>query len=250
MDGLRIGTVCYLNAAPLTRGLAGVVAEVPSVLTDRFDAGELDVALVPSFEALRPPRRPIVPVGVVASRGPVDSVLLFSKGPLREARTVMLVTCSRTSAALTRILFARRWGGRPEFRSGSPETDPTEAAEDAVLLIGDPALTAPREGLLVTDLATEWREWTGLPFCFAVWLARDEETAARAAPVLAEAKLRGLAEREAIAREWAPRVRMSVPDTLEYLKERVTYELGAKEREALALFGGMADGLGLFDRPG
>ncbi|MHC4471247.1 MAG: MqnA/MqnD/SBP family protein, partial [Planctomycetota bacterium] len=100
-----------------------------------------------------------------------------------------------------------------------------------------PALTAPREGLVVTDAALLWREMTGLPFCFAVWLARDEATAAEAAPVLNLAKERGLARRAEIAREAAEGLGLPEERLLAYLTERITYDLGDPERAALARFG-------------
>ncbi|MHC4472603.1 MAG: MqnA/MqnD/SBP family protein [Planctomycetota bacterium] len=82
---MRIGSVPYLNARPLVEGLDGVVEEVPSRLAEAFGRDELDVALLPSVEALRRPECPIVPGPAVASPGPVDSVLFFSRGPLGEA---------------------------------------------------------------------------------------------------------------------------------------------------------------------
>jgi chorismate dehydratase len=50
---------------------------------------------------------------------------------------------------------------------------------DAAVLIGDAALRAnrhdgPRYGLQVHDLGAMWKEWTGLPFVFAVWAARRD----------------------------------------------------------------------------
>ena len=49
----------------------------------------------------------------------------------------------------------------------------------AAVVIGDAALRAslheaPRLGLQVHDLGQMWRDWTGLPFVFAVFAARKE----------------------------------------------------------------------------
>ncbi len=72
------------------------------------------------------------------------------------------------------------------------------ATADAALIIGDPALTVPRERYVVLDLAGEWLEMTGLPFVFAVWAARDEvATAELVAPFTASLET-GLAELDAI----------------------------------------------------
>ena len=43
---------------------------------------------------------------------------------------------------------------------------------DAFLLIGDKVFDHEDEFIYSYDLAAEWREATGLPFAFAVWVAR------------------------------------------------------------------------------
>ncbi|GAB3993410.1 hypothetical protein GCM10029992_04970 [Glycomyces albus] len=47
---------------------------------------------------------------------------------------------------------------------------------DAAALIGDEALRVHHDprGHHVTDLAQEWRDWTGLPMVFAVWAVRRD----------------------------------------------------------------------------
>jgi chorismate dehydratase len=245
MAALTLGSVPYLNARPLVEGLRDVVLDVPSRLTERFRRGEVDVALVPVFEAVRDPARVLVPGIVIASPGPVDSVVFLSKRPLVECRSVLLDRSSLTSAALARILLEERLGLTPEYGDCGPEMDPREVDADAVLLIGDPAMTAPRDGLIVSDLAVLWNDWTGLPFCFAAWLARDERAAAEALGPLTEAKEAGLARRPEIAAAAAGPMRLPAEELLTYLTERITYDLGPAEREGLARYGEMCRRLGL-----
>jgi chorismate dehydratase len=245
MDPLSIGTVPYVNALPLTEGLEDLVREVPSVLARTFRTGRLDAALLPVFEWVRDASRPIIDAGCIASPGPVDSVLLFSRGRPEEARTVLLDESSLTSSALTRILFDRVFNARPEYRLCDPGVDPRSIEEDAMLLIGDPALRAPRDGLVVTDLATAWRKWTGLPFCFAVWLAKDEAAAERVRPVLTAARERGLSARGRLAEENAPVCGLSPEALLTYLTKRITYDFTEPEREAAGVFATLCRDLGL-----
>jgi len=236
MCALRIGSVPYLNARPLIDGLGEVVLDVPSRLTESFRRGDLDVALLPSYESARQPERPIVPGICVGSPGPVDSVLFFSRGPIEASSSVALDESSLTSTALARILFGERWGKNPEFRACPPDVDPRAADADAILLIGDPAMKAPRDGLVVTDLASAWRDWTGLPFCFALWIARDEASARLAAPILTAAKERGLLRRRELAAEASGRMGLPAEFLLRYLTSRITYDLGPNEVEALERF--------------
>ncbi len=245
MDGITIGTVPYLNALPLTAGLTDLVRAVPGKLASMFRDGSLDVALLPIFEWVRDPSRHIVGSGAICSPGPVDSVLLFSRVAPAGARKVLLDRSSLTSAALVRVLYAEHFRTSPEFASCSSETDPREIDADACLLIGDPALKARRDDLIVTDLATVWRDLTGLPFCFAAWLAKDEETARRSRETLRAARIRGLADRRRLAEREASLVGLPADTLHRYLTERITYDLGPRERAAASRFANSCRSLGL-----
>jgi chorismate dehydratase len=127
MRRLRVGSVPYINAAPLTRWLetdeatpfVEVVYAPPSVLARQLQARELDVALVSSVElARREDARPVADL-CIGSRDAVLSVRLFCKTPLRQVRTIALDTSSLTSVALTQILLARAYGSRRR-RIGAP----------------------------------------------------------------------------------------------------------------------------------
>lgn len=239
---LRLGSVPYLNARPLLEGLdesAPVRREVPSRLAGLLAAGEIDVALTPVVEAFDHPEMTIVPEGAVTAHGRVESVLLFCRGAPGDARTVALDTSSRTSADLVRVLYRHRWGGRPRFVLRDPDPDVRRADADAVLLIGDPALRATWEGPPPVDLGEAWAQWTGLPFVFAVWLARDAATAAAAAPLLARAAARGMRELDRIAAEGAREFGLDPERIRRYLSECLAYHLGDRERAGMERFRGL-----------
>jgi predicted solute-binding protein len=176
---LRASLVDYVNAWPLTWGLLrgaveGVEAltDIPSACADRLARGEVEAGLVPSIEAARIPGLRIVRGVGIASRERVRSVILVSRQPLEEARTVALDVGSRSSAAMARILFRDLLGVRPEFHAAPPDLDEMLAHHEAALLVGDPALKADLSGFHVLDLAEGWHSLTGLPFVFAVWAVR------------------------------------------------------------------------------
>src|SRR5881398_349623 len=105
---LRIGCVKYLNARPLIRGWLGPVEfDHPSTLGKRLARGELDVALVSSFEFLRNPIYRIVDGISISSDGPVYSVVVAYAGeaPLPE---IELDPASETSVVLLRYLITER----------------------------------------------------------------------------------------------------------------------------------------------
>src|SRR5580692_12790890 len=112
----RIGSVKYLNAAPLTRGLESeLVLSTPAKLAEMLRRGELDAALVSITEVLLNDRYDILDGIAIASLGEVYSVLLAHKKPLAEVQEVFCDTASLTSVNLLKVLLAER-GLQPEFK--------------------------------------------------------------------------------------------------------------------------------------
>jgi chorismate dehydratase len=237
---LRYASVPYLNARPLLEGLADeagdVRLEVPASLTRLLARGEVDVALAPIVAAFENPSLTIVDAGAIATHGSVGSVLLFAKKPPAEARVVALDESSRTSVALTRVLFRFRWQSEPTFVARPSDPDLTRLDADAALLIGDPALVARWEGPPPIDLGHEWCEWTGLPFVFAAWLARTPEIAREATAPLRRAAARGRDRLSAIASAGASDLGLDRDATETYLRERLSFDLGERERAAIDRF--------------
>src|SRR5712671_4393855 len=134
----RVGSVRYLNAVPLTRGLEDEVTyTTPAKLAELLQRDELDAALVSVVEVLLHDRYDILDGIAIASLGEVQSVLLAHRKPLAEAREIFCDTASLTSVQLLRVLLAEQ-GLKPEFKPLS-NYDPA-ALPDFALLIGDQAL--------------------------------------------------------------------------------------------------------------
>ncbi len=234
MRKLRVGSVPYINAAPLTRWLetdeakpyAEVVYAPPSALARMLQARELDVALVSSIEqARREDVRPVANLGI-ASRDEVLSVRLFCKTPLRHVRAVALDTSSLTSAALTRILLERAYGVQVEYQHAAPDLRAMLQGADAALLIGDRGMTATHPTVRETlDLGKAWRAYTGLPFVWAKWLANAETPEAPLVELLQRAYQWGAAHMDAIVAQESQRT--GIPHALceRYLKSVMVYAL-------------------------
>ena len=104
---LRIGCVKYLNARPLIHGWEGDVDfDHPSALCNKLAAGELDIALVSSFEFLRNPIYRIVDDVSISSDGPVYSVVVAHSGEIDQIEEIELDPASETSVNLLRCLIA------------------------------------------------------------------------------------------------------------------------------------------------
>ena len=225
--GLRIGSVPYLNGRPLVWGIESRVEfAVPSELADRFSAGLVDVALLPVFEAFRLGGGQAVDGISISAAGPVRSVIVVHRRALEATPEIVLDPSSRTSAGLLNILVSGFW------RIGASVVSHAADPEAARLIIGDPALDFQRSrpaGWMVTDLAGEWKRWTGLPFVFAVWMIRSGVAGTRAlAEELRRVAAEGLASRGVIAAATA-----DPAGTLHYLTENIRYSLGKTEKAAL-----------------
>jgi chorismate dehydratase len=254
-QSVRIGAVNYLNTKPLICDLeeiapdAELVLEVPSRLADLLREGRLDVALIPVIEYFRGDGYRIIPDISIASRGPVLSVTLFSRVPWTAIRRVGLDEGSRTSAALTQVLLARRYGVRPEVVGLPLDHGAEDANADAVLLIGDRAMRACLPGFAhAFDLGQEWYDWTGLPFVYAVWAVRDGADLGPVADALHEAKRRGCSQVGLIAHREAPALGLDAGFCRRYLQSIIHFDLGPREQAGLHHYYMLACELGLAPR--
>lgn len=227
----RLGGVKYLNARPLIDGWPGeLVLDHPSTLCRQLAAGELDGALVSSFEYLRNPIYTIVDGVAIGSDGPVYSVYVAHRRALEDTAEIALDPASSTSVNLLRCLLARA-GLQPRLL-GEKAGD-----EHARLLIGDQAIRfrlAADSGWQFWDLGREWQKQNGLPFVYALWLLRpDFEHAAALAHelrALRERNLRRLPEIAAAAREYPRKF------CREYLEQNLSYAFADPEKEGLKKF--------------
>src|SRR5580693_5184762 len=142
LAGFKVGSVPYLNAVPLTRGLEEqILFAPPSELARLLQRDELDAALVSLTEVLLHDRYDILDGIAVASLGEVKSVFLAHRQPLGEMREIYCDTASLSSVNLLKVLLAEN-GLKPELR---PLPDYTSAPSlQNVLLIGDPAIEFAR----------------------------------------------------------------------------------------------------------
>lgn len=251
MRKLRISAISFLNTAPLMWDFEnGSAAEdfeisytVPSLCADALRAGTADIGIIPAAAYASIPDLVILPEIAIAANGPVRSILLVSKVPIHQIRTVAADTSSRTSVALLKVLLQRFWGGAREFKPMPPMLDAMLECCDAALLIGDAALVADRSRYLTWDLAEEWNHLTGKPFVFAFWAVRlqalpEMRPGLDLAGVFCNSRDHGLQPRclEKIAIDWAPRLGLSEADVISYLTKNIDYKLNAANAEGLQLF--------------
>lgn len=240
---VRLGAVSYLNSRPLVYQLAEqlpgstVKLDYPSRLADALARKELDVALIPSIEFFRGSDYEILSNACVAARGAVMSVKLFCRVHPGEIRTVALDEGSRTSATLTRIILAEKYGVHPKAESLSLKSTTEHSKADAVLLIGDRAMHVPSEPFVqVIDLGQVWNEWTGLPFVFAMWVAQKNADTTGIAAVLEKTRDLGVQHLHDIATTESASLNLSATVAEDYLRHNLHYKMTSAEKAGLKLF--------------
>jgi len=250
MSRLRISAISYLNTVPLMwdfeHGTGGadydISYTIPSACARALAAGEADIGIIPAAAYTTIPDLLIIPDVAIAARRAVRSILLVSKMPVEQVRTVALDASSLTSVALVKILFAKWLGGLRSYSAMEPKLDPMLAVCDAALLIGDPALQVDRTRYTTLDLAEEWLARTGRSFVFAFWAIRKQAVAGRNKERIAEtfkkSRDHGLEPEnlETIAQKWAPQLGLTIEEVRTYLVRNIHYYLDPPSLEGLRLF--------------
>jgi chorismate dehydratase len=254
---LRVGIVNFLNSKPLAWGfLKGHHADLfapsyhpPALVARLLGQGNLDIGLIPSIEVQRIPNLKVLPDLCVAAKHEVRSVLLVSRCPLSEIKRVALDQNSRTSVALLRVLLKERYKLDPEYVHERPDPERMLSEADAALVIGDPALKVDRDRYLITDLAAEWNELTGLPFVFAVWAVRPEVEVPDL-PFYFKSSLRyGLSSLDTLVRESAAELGLDSSEVRSYLTDNLAFFMRREEVDGLEEFYRRAHAHGLILEP-
>jgi chorismate dehydratase len=229
----RIGSVPFLNAAPLTRGLESeLIFATPAKLAELLRRDELDAALVSVTEVLLHDRYDILDGVAIASLGDVYSVLLAHQRPLEEAREIFCDPASLASVNLLKVLLAER-GLRPSFR---PLENYAAAPEkEFVLLIGDRAIEFQRAPHTheIFDLGGAWLELTRLPFVYAVWALRRGIENRELRGELKEAKRFGMDTLDTIIET---REEFDEDFRRDYFEWHIHFHLGEDEKRAITRF--------------
>jgi len=182
---LRVGYIPYLNMAPFHIGFGPECLRMgdeghidflpmsPRALGLEAQKGAIDAGALSLADLLRLPDFERLGRFGIAMKGPAQSVLLFSDKPLSQFEGFCAVTDeTSTSFRLLQVLLEKRYERTPRYGRVASSLL-FDGSAQGLLLIGDEALRARREGVKalphVTDLGQEWLDWQGTPFVFACW---------------------------------------------------------------------------------
>ena len=241
---LRLGTVPYLNAMPLTLPIEkkevhskfefNITKAPPSRLAHMIQVADLDVALLSIVEPMKERRLSIIDGMSIHSDGPTLSVQIFHKGDPSQIKKLGLDVESKTSNILGQIILSEKYGIRPETIQVSDPNEKTLDEVDAFISIGDKTFKLLDSDMERFDLGEAWKEITGLPVVFAVWVMAPHFKDRDIIEILRRSQTMGLQMLDQII----PRISRTRDIPMEvlsqYFHENVHFTLGTPQKKGVA----------------
>jgi len=234
----KLVIVSYHNTTPFMAGLNDekyqdlfdIVLATPSNCARLYQEGAADLALVPVGALPDLQAYEVITDYCIGSDGKVYTVAMFSNQPIEQCSHIYLDMDSLTSVKLSRILLEEHLHLDLTEISGIPQGKKVEE-NAAYLMIGDKVFENEADFIYKYDLGELWKEMTGLPFAFAVWIRRIG-TNEHVEPVLNEIFKQGLAlcQNDADTFAWE---KMTLK---EYLTNYISFDFNAEKRKAKELF--------------
>ena len=230
----------YLNTKPLLYGLehgqmsneVELVLDYPANLVRLLQSNQIDIGLIPVGALPSLGDYHIISDYCIGTEGEVASVAVFSEVSMEEIDTVLLDYQSRTSVMLCKILFEKHWKKKVQFIDAKDESYIDNIHGNvAGLVIGDRALKIRDKFKFKFDLGLAWKEMTGLPFVFAVWV-RKKEISGEFIPLFNEANGMGLSKINLIIDH---NNESSYPMDM-YFRKNISYRLTEGMRESMSLY--------------
>lgn len=234
MNNIKISAVAYTNTKAFIYGLEhsdiinkiDLSLDIPSECAAKVISGEVDLGLMPVAAIPFVPNANIVADYCIGSDGAVNSVFIFSDVPVAEIKTLRLDAHSRTSNNLAKVLLKFHWKLEVEFT-----TDPT-VKTDAIVLIGDRTFGKKEDFTFVYDMGEEWKNFTGLPFMYAAWVANKEISQEFKTEFNAALKF-GLAHRNEVLKDLPQIPNFDLED---YLYHKLQFDVTDDRKKAMNLF--------------
>lgn len=259
MQTPRISASSYSNTAPLVwsflygtnRGKYELIMDnAPARSAQLLAQTRVDAALVPviAYQLIEQVR--LIPNVCVGAREKVRSVCLVTKGEdLKNVKTVALDVSSKTSVALTKIIFREFLNVEPIYKNAEPDIEKMLETSDCALLIGDPALMIQDSEFRIEDskpktknqfrkfdLVELWKSFTGFGFVFAMWMANEEKIERAKLIDFAAARDEGLAHLDEIISNYESEITLPREDFMKYLSENISYSIDGSMQKGLELY--------------
>lgn len=235
-----VSIVNYYNTTPFLYGIhhsnflsqIDLQLDIPSVCAQKLKNKQVDIGLVPVAILPELGNYHIITDYCIGAVGKVDSVKLFSEKPLDELTHVLLDYQSKTSVTLVQVLNTHFWKKDIQFINATEGFEKQISGTTGAVIIGDRTFGLTSHPYQY-DLAEEWQTYTGLPFVFACWVSNmpiEENFISEFNNTLAF----GVNHIEEAAKEKPNKTEGF--DALDYLKNKISYNLDSDKRKALEKF--------------
>jgi chorismate dehydratase len=244
MDKIRISAVKYANTYPFIYGLTEsgfdkkVILETdhPAQCAEKLISGKVDIGLIPVAVLPLLKEHYIISDYCIGADGNVKTVMLLSNCPFEDITTIYLDYRSRSSVNLTKVLASNSWHKQFDWVNTSEDFDYINIkADSAAVLIGDQCFEFEKSFKYRVDLAMAWKDFTGLPFVFACWVANKKLTD----DFIDDFNLAlsvGVNNICDVVVKYGKSGSIKNGDLEKYLTENIDYKFDKKKKEALNLF--------------
>lgn len=238
----RVSIVNYTNTLPFKWALKRssilekieLQEDIPSICAQKLKYRQVELALVPVALLGELDEYYIETDFCIGANGKVDTVKLYSQVPVEQIRSVKLDYQSRTSIQLARVLFKFHWKKEADFIDARPGFEKEINATEAAVVIGDRTFALNGKFAYEYDLSEMWKEFTGLPFVFAAWVAWEKLPGDFINDF--NSTLRFGLDNIARAVNEEEEKPIGEKEILHYLRERIDYRLDEEKLKALRLF--------------
>jgi len=231
-----------LNSKPFIFGLnhsklineIDLQLDIPSVCAKKLIEGKVDIGLIPVAVLPQLKEKYIITDYCIGAEGKVASVMLYSKVPLQEIKTVLLDYQSNTSVMLVKILASHFWKISPQWVPANADFENNIVGSTAAVIIGDRTFGLENKYPFSYDLAEDWQKFTHLPFVFACWVSNKKLPD----DFIEEFNLAlksGIDNRSSLIAELIQQ--KAYPTDIEfYLNHNIKYQYDSTKKQALSLF--------------
>ncbi len=241
LKDIKLALVGYLNTKPFeyglktseNRALYSIYYDTPANCVKLYENEKVDIALVPAGALPTIGEYRLITDTCIGCDDDVRTVVLMSNDKIEDCNHVILDNHSRTSALLSRVLLKEYWKVDPEFSTEKIESIDKLDTNQAVLMIGDKVFENENKYKYSYDLGHYWKLMTGLPFAYAVWIAKAHvpESAVSQLSIDLESGVNSI---DKVIEE--QQLRESTHDLASYYRDNIDYVLDKDKRAALELF--------------
>ena len=240
MEKIRISAVSYTNTKPFLYGLSHTAiseqidlsVDLPADCAEKLIDGQVDIGLIPVAAILKLPEWHIMSEYCIGADGPVNSVFIFSNCEISQVKTLQLDPQSRTSNNLALVLLRNYWKVVPQQVTGAADYSASNDPTTAFVQIGDRTFGKKSRYSYVYDLAEQWKNFCGLPFVFAAWIA-NKPMSREFIAAFNKAMAYGLDHRAELIATLPANADFDVED---YLMHKLDFRLTEDKMRALYLF--------------